>query len=315
MEPAREQRPRRRRAPSRAGRRGSFCELASSAPSPPDRVAVVPWCRRGKLPPRLESRTEEEVVDSVTGTMSRHRSCHQRKPLSLTQGTELEEGGSGGDYYLGLELHDELEFIERTAANKQQLQKLSDMVAGSYIEHPSWNNTANGYAHGSRVYLQLQVIRNEALLLLTHLTREAGDIQKIVIFEGAFEKILSIIRGEGNSDGGVVVQGFEFQQIVDIGKTLPLFMELQTLAFPSSSRHSSPPNQRKGSPSSITTHQSPLTTSPLTTRSSSPLITHHAVSSFHRRFSSLRVHIRKTLRSTEGLSSFAHHRQEVQENS
>ncbi|XP_025695724.1 golgin candidate 6 isoform X5 [Arachis hypogaea] len=71
---------------------------------------------------------------------------------------------------------------------------------------------------------ELQVIRNEALLLLTHLTREAGDIQKIVIFEGAFEKILSIIRGEGNSDGGVVVQ-----QIVDIGKTLPLFMELQTL--------------------------------------------------------------------------------------
>nr|XP_025687759.1 uncharacterized protein LOC112789872 isoform X4 [Arachis hypogaea] len=59
---------------------------------------------------------------------------------------------------------------------------------------------------------ELQVIRNEALLLL------------IVIFEGAFEKILSIIRGEGNSDGGVVVQ-----QIVDIGKTLPLFMELQTL--------------------------------------------------------------------------------------
>ncbi|KAL1352324.1 golgin candidate 6 isoform X1 [Arachis hypogaea] len=71
---------------------------------------------------------------------------------------------------------------------------------------------------------ELQVIRNEVLLLLTHLTREAGDIQKIVIFEGAFEKILSIIRGEGNSDGGVVVQ-----QIVDIGKTLPLFMELQTL--------------------------------------------------------------------------------------
>nr|XP_025605578.1 uncharacterized protein LOC112696870 isoform X1 [Arachis hypogaea] len=61
---------------------------------------------------------------------------------------------------------------------------------------------ANGYAHGSR---------------------------------GAFEKILSIIRGEGNSDGGVVVQrgsAFSFtqqKQIVDIGKTLPLFMELQTL--------------------------------------------------------------------------------------
>ncbi|OIV95761.1 hypothetical protein TanjilG_05309 [Lupinus angustifolius] len=51
-----------------------------------------------------------------------------------------------------------------------------------------------------------EVIRNEALLLLTHLTHEAGEIQKIVVFEGAFEKIFSIIKEEGNSDGGVVVQ-------------------------------------------------------------------------------------------------------------
>ncbi|KAK7365203.1 hypothetical protein VNO80_14077 [Phaseolus coccineus] len=51
-----------------------------------------------------------------------------------------------------------------------------------------------------------EVIRNEALLLLTHLTREAEEIQKIVVFEGAFEKIFSIVREEGNSDGGVVVQ-------------------------------------------------------------------------------------------------------------
>ncbi|XLT24312.1 hypothetical protein HN873_055604, partial [Arachis hypogaea] len=77
-------------------------------------------------------------------------------------------------------------------------------VVGSYIDHPSWNNTANGYAHGSRVYLY--VIRNEALLLLTHLTRAAEEIQKIVVFEGVFEKIFRIIREEGNSDGGVVVQ-------------------------------------------------------------------------------------------------------------
>ncbi|KAH0939838.1 hypothetical protein HID58_007299 [Brassica napus] len=50
------------------------------------------------------------------------------------------------------------------------------------------------------------VIRNEALLLLTHLTREAEEIQKIVVFEGAFEKIFSIIKEEGGSDGDVVVQ-------------------------------------------------------------------------------------------------------------
>ncbi|KAF2292278.1 hypothetical protein GH714_018396 [Hevea brasiliensis] len=52
----------------------------------------------------------------------------------------------------------------------------------------------------------LVVIRNEALLLLTYLTREAEEIQKIVVFEGAFEKIFSIIKEEGGSEGGVVVQ-------------------------------------------------------------------------------------------------------------
>ncbi|KAJ4749902.1 Golgin candidate 6 [Rhynchospora pubera] len=51
-----------------------------------------------------------------------------------------------------------------------------------------------------------EVIRNEALLLLTYLTREAEEIKKIVAFEGAFEKIFSIIKEEGGSDGGVVVQ-------------------------------------------------------------------------------------------------------------
>lgn len=94
----------------------------------------------------------------------------------------------------------------------------------------------------------LKVIRNEALLLLTYLTREAEvsflvisissgaatsfyfldsikpwlfcilyenliyynltfqEIQKILVFEGAFEKIFSIIKEEGGPEGGVVVQ-------------------------------------------------------------------------------------------------------------
>nr|ATG70663.1 golgin candidate 6 [Microbiota decussata] len=51
-----------------------------------------------------------------------------------------------------------------------------------------------------------EVIRNEALLLLTFLTRDAEEIQKIVVFEGAFEKIFNIIKEEGGSEGGIVVQ-------------------------------------------------------------------------------------------------------------
>ena len=37
-------------------------------------------------------------------------------------------------------------------------------------------------------------IRNEALLLLIGLARANQDIQKIAAFEGAFERLLSIIR-------------------------------------------------------------------------------------------------------------------------
>ena len=39
-----------------------------------------------------------------------------------------------------------------------------------------------------------EAIRNEALLLLTGLAREDSTIQQIAAFEGAFERLLSIIR-------------------------------------------------------------------------------------------------------------------------
>ncbi|KAI9095384.1 hypothetical protein K1719_026418 [Acacia pycnantha] len=37
-------------------------------------------------------------------------------------------------------------------------------------------------------------------------TTNTLDIQKIIVFEGTFEKIFSIIKEKGDSDGGVVVQ-------------------------------------------------------------------------------------------------------------
>ncbi|CAE1275452.1 General vesicular transport factor p115 [Acanthosepion pharaonis] len=51
-----------------------------------------------------------------------------------------------------------------------------------------------------------EIIRNEALLLLIQLTKGNANIQKIVAFENAFERLLDIIRDEGNSDGGIVVE-------------------------------------------------------------------------------------------------------------
>lgn len=42
----------------------------------------------------------------------------------------------------------------------------------------------------------------QALLLLTQLTKGNTNLQKIVAFENAFERLLDIVRDEGNSDGG-----------------------------------------------------------------------------------------------------------------
>ena len=42
----------------------------------------------------------------------------------------------------------------------------------------------------------------QALLLLIQLTKGNANIQKIVAFENAFERLLDIIKEEGNSDGG-----------------------------------------------------------------------------------------------------------------
>lgn len=59
-----------------------------------------------------------------------------------------------------------------------------------------------------------EIIRNgkslfptvEGLLLLISLTQSNAEIQKIVAFENAFDRLLGIILNEGATDGGIVVQ-------------------------------------------------------------------------------------------------------------
>jgi len=50
------------------------------------------------------------------------------------------------------------------------------------------------------------MLRNETLLLLPQLIQGNADLQKIVAFSGAFERLLRIIEGEGGVEGGIVVQ-------------------------------------------------------------------------------------------------------------
>ncbi|KAG0342041.1 hypothetical protein BG004_005776 [Podila humilis] len=51
-----------------------------------------------------------------------------------------------------------------------------------------------------------EIIRNEGLLLLISLTESNADLQKIVAFENAFERLLAIIDEEGALAGGIIVQ-------------------------------------------------------------------------------------------------------------
>ena len=51
-----------------------------------------------------------------------------------------------------------------------------------------------------------EAIRNEGLLLLAQLTRSSRQIQQIVAFENAFERLLTVIVDEGYTEGGIVVE-------------------------------------------------------------------------------------------------------------
>ena len=48
-----------------------------------------------------------------------------------------------------------------------------------------------------------EMLRNEALLLLPAMLSANADLQKIVAFSGAFEKLFEIINSEGGTDGGL----------------------------------------------------------------------------------------------------------------
>jgi hypothetical protein len=51
-----------------------------------------------------------------------------------------------------------------------------------------------------------EVLRNDALLLLIQLTKGNANLQKIVAFENAFDKLVDIVQMEDHSDGGIVVE-------------------------------------------------------------------------------------------------------------
>ena len=51
-----------------------------------------------------------------------------------------------------------------------------------------------------------EVLRNDSLILLYKVTKGNANLQKIVAFENAFDKLFEIIEAEGWTDGGIVVE-------------------------------------------------------------------------------------------------------------
>jgi hypothetical protein len=65
------------------------------------------------------------------------------------------------------------------------------------------------FTHTSQVEMladRQEIIRNEALLLLQALTTSNPAIQKIIAFNGAFERLMAIVSEEGNLSGGIIVE-------------------------------------------------------------------------------------------------------------
>lgn len=97
----------------------------------------------------------------------------------------------GGDFYSKLYAAQTLSEVSETRGEALRAKALGDPTAISTLMDATREN---------------EVIRNEALLLLVALTRGNEELQKLVAFEGAFERAFSIIAEEGGGDGGIVVQ-------------------------------------------------------------------------------------------------------------
>jgi len=103
-----------------------------------------------------------------------------------------------------LSLLDEEDFYVRYHAMQLMTALIGKAPSGCFQNAILANPT--GVSRLMDMMAEREVIRNEALLLLSKLTKSNEDLQKIVVFEGGFDKLFAIIKDEGGSEGGIVVQ-------------------------------------------------------------------------------------------------------------
>ncbi|KAF7290095.1 hypothetical protein HMN09_01314700 [Mycena chlorophos] len=81
------------------------------------------------------------------------------------------------------------------------LQNRRQVVQGFFLKAPAGSSSIMAVLEDKR-----EMIRNEAINMVQTLIVQSADIQKVLAFEGAFEKLFNIVTQEGGVEGGVVAQ-------------------------------------------------------------------------------------------------------------
>ncbi|KJA28783.1 hypothetical protein HYPSUDRAFT_33135 [Hypholoma sublateritium FD-334 SS-4] len=89
-----------------------------------------------------------------------------------------------------------LQFLTTLLHNRRQA------IQGYFLTAPAGPGSIIAVLEDKR-----EIIRNEAITMVQALIHQSPDIQKVLAFEGAFEKLFNTVTQEGGVDGGLVAQG------------------------------------------------------------------------------------------------------------
>ncbi|KAG0708546.1 p115 like vesicle tethering protein [Suillus ampliporus] len=81
------------------------------------------------------------------------------------------------------------------------LQNRRSQVQGFFLKAPAGASSVIAVLEDKR-----EIIRNESITMIQMLISQSPDIQKVLAFEGAFEKLFNTVTHEGGLEGGVVSQ-------------------------------------------------------------------------------------------------------------
>ncbi|DBB15044.1 TPA: hypothetical protein ACH3X3_004627 [Trebouxia sp. C0006] len=147
-----------------------------------------------------------ECLTIVIGPPSQAESAGKGPHPAAINAELFSRGKDNVEMLLGL-LEDEPAGISDFYVRYHTIQLLTSLAAvSSFRIQEAILAAPMGVVHLMDMMMDMEALRNEVLLLLIGLTHSNQSIQQIAAFEGAFERLLNIVRGEGAADGGIVVQ-------------------------------------------------------------------------------------------------------------